>query len=69
MTADKDFPMPFLMSPEAAARRVADGMASSGFEIAFPRRLVWLSKLTRVLPYALYFPLLTRAMAQGRRER
>ena len=69
MTADKDFPMPFLMSGDEAARRIVDGMASGGFEIAFPKRLVWISKFTRILPYALYFPMLIRAMAQSRRKR
>jgi short-subunit dehydrogenase len=69
MTADHDFPMPFLMSAEEAARRIADGMTSGGFEIAFPRRLVWASKFARILPYALYFPLLARAMVGDRRKR
>ena len=69
MTADHDFPMPFLMSAEEAARRIADGMTSGGFEIAFPRRLVWASKFARILPYALYFPLLARAVVRDRRKR
>jgi NAD(P)-dependent dehydrogenase (short-subunit alcohol dehydrogenase family) len=68
MTAGKSFPMPFLMSADKAARRIVDGMAKAGFEIAFPRRLVWISKITRLLPYALYFRLLTRAMARDRRK-
>jgi NAD(P)-dependent dehydrogenase (short-subunit alcohol dehydrogenase family) len=68
MTADKNFPMPFLMSGEEAARRIADGLASGGFEIAFPRRLVWISKFARILPYPLYFQVLTRAMARERRK-
>jgi NAD(P)-dependent dehydrogenase (short-subunit alcohol dehydrogenase family) len=69
LTADKNFPMPFLMGAEEAARRIADGMAKGGFEIAFPRRLAWISKLTRSLPYSLYFRLLTRVVGRGRRER
>ena len=69
MTANQNFPMPFLMSTEEAARRIVDGMATGGFEIAFPRRLAWLSKFTRLLPYAFYFPTIVRAMAQGRRKR
>lgn len=68
MTADKSFPMPFLMSSDEAARRIADGLASGGFEIAFPKRLVWISKFTRLLPYPLYFRVLRRAMARDGRE-
>ena len=68
MTADQNFPMPFLMSADEAARRIADGMAAGGFEIAFPRRLAWLSKFTRLLPYALYFQVLARAMTRDARK-
>lgn len=57
LTAKNDCPMPFLMEPEAAARRIADGLESGGFEIAFPRRLAWPMKLLRCLRYRLYFAL------------
>jgi NAD(P)-dependent dehydrogenase (short-subunit alcohol dehydrogenase family) len=57
MTDRNDFPMPFLLEPEEAARRIARGLASSRFEIAFPRRLALLLKLANLLPYRLYFPL------------
>ena len=42
--------VPTLMSPEDAARRIFRGIRHGGFEIAFPRRLVWLLKLARLLP-------------------
>lgn len=58
MTEGNGFSMPFLMPVEAAARRVADGLAGGGFEITFPRRLAWLLKLARILPYPLYFALM-----------
>ena len=54
------FAMPFLMTPEQAARRIVDKLEGGGFEIAFPRRFVWLLKLLRCLPYRLYFALITR---------
>jgi NAD(P)-dependent dehydrogenase (short-subunit alcohol dehydrogenase family) len=56
LTAANDFPMPFLMETDAAARRIVDGLTRcKRFEIAFPRRLVWPMKLIRLLPYPLFF--------------
>lgn len=60
LTDRNDFPMPFLMPVEAAAKRIADGLARGRFEIAFPRRFAAILKLMRILPYALYFPLVGR---------
>lgn len=60
LTDKNRFAMPFLMEPEDAARRLADGLSSRRFEITFPRRFTWLLKLLRILPYALYFPLTAR---------
>ncbi len=57
LTRKNSFPMPFLMTPEAAAVRVADGLARSRFEIAFPRRLAWPMKALNLLPYDLYIRL------------
>jgi len=61
LTAKNRFPMPFLMEPDAAARRIVDGMARTAFEITFPRRFTWGLKLLRCLPYGLYFRLVGRA--------
>ncbi|WDR03051.1 hypothetical protein PSQ19_02260 [Devosia algicola] len=56
LTAKNDFPMPFLMETEDAAKRIVDGLCRSDrFEIAFPRRMVWLMKFIRWLPYPLFF--------------
>jgi NAD(P)-dependent dehydrogenase (short-subunit alcohol dehydrogenase family) len=55
MTAANSFAMPFLMRVGDAATRIADGFAGGGFEITFPRRLAWLLKAARILPYPLYF--------------
>lgn len=56
LTDKNDFPMPFLMETEDAAQRIVDGLTGSDrFEIAFPRRMVWLMKTIRFLPYPLFF--------------
>jgi NAD(P)-dependent dehydrogenase (short-subunit alcohol dehydrogenase family) len=60
LTRKNDFPMPFLMSMEEAARRVVDGFGTTRFELIFPRRLAFLLKLARMLPYGLYFALVAR---------
>jgi short-subunit dehydrogenase len=61
LTAQNDFAMPALMTPEAAAVAAVDGFAAGKFEIHFPRRFTRVLKLLRLLPYRLYFPLIHRA--------
>ncbi len=67
LTRKNDFPMPFLMSMDDAARRVVDGFERGGFEITFPRRLAFILKLMRALPYAWYFPLVARQTGWNKR--
>ncbi len=61
LTEKNDFEMPFLMEPADAAREIRKGLASDGFEIAFPSPFVRRMKLLRLLPYKWYFAL-TRKM-------
>jgi short-subunit dehydrogenase len=62
MTAHNDFfEMPFLMTPDEAAKVICGGFKRGGFEITFPRRLAWTFKAARLLPYPLYLPLMKRA--------
>ncbi len=61
MVAGNRFPMPFLMSPDEAARRITRGLEGRAFEIAFPRRLVWPMKAIRCLPASLRVRLLALA--------
>ncbi len=61
LTAKNDFPMPTIISEDEAARRTVDGLASSRFEITYPRRLAWTLKFLNILPYWLYFPIVARA--------
>lgn len=67
LTDKNAFRMPLLMQPDAAARRIADGLERSRFEIAFPRRLAWIMKLLRCLPYGLYFSVAARLLGDQRR--
>ncbi len=60
MTARNDFEMPFLMTPEDAARRTLAGLKKGQFEIAYPRRFALMLKALRLLPYPLYFRLIDR---------
>jgi short-subunit dehydrogenase len=60
MTAGNDFPMPFIMQPAEAARRTILGLAKGKFEIAYPTRFVAILKIMRILPYRLYFWIVTK---------
>jgi NAD(P)-dependent dehydrogenase (short-subunit alcohol dehydrogenase family) len=60
LTRKNRFAMPFLMSAEQAAARIVTKLDAGSFEIAFPRRMVWLMKLLRCLPYGVYFALVKR---------
>lgn len=62
LTDQNDFPMPFLISAERAARIIADGMQRKGFEIAFPLPFALGMKLLRALPYPLLWPLTRRML-------
>lgn len=55
LTDLNDFPMPGLMEPEAAAKRIIGGLDGKAFEIAFPRRLIWPLRLLNLLPRPLAF--------------
>ena len=62
LTDRNDFPMPFLISAEEAAAKIAEGIASGAFEIRFPRRMAWLMAFLTHLPYAAWFGLARRML-------
>lgn len=61
LTKKNDFPMPFLITEEQAANHMMRGLQSSRFEIAFPWKMVFISKLLSRLPDSLRFAI-TRKM-------
>lgn len=60
LTAQNQFTMPALISPEQAARAMLKGWAKGQFDIHFPKRFTLWLKLLRLLPYRLYFPLVRK---------
>jgi NAD(P)-dependent dehydrogenase (short-subunit alcohol dehydrogenase family) len=55
LTAQNDFHMPALITPEVAAAEILKGLARGDFEMHFPKRFtLWLKGL-RHLPYGAYF--------------
>jgi NAD(P)-dependent dehydrogenase (short-subunit alcohol dehydrogenase family) len=55
LTAQNDFAMPALISPETAADEILKGWAAGRFEIHFPKRFTWWMKALRHLGDGLYF--------------
>jgi short-subunit dehydrogenase len=60
LTAQNDFAMPALITPDEAASEILRGFATDAFEIHFPKHFTRLLKLLRLLPHRLYFPLIRR---------
>lgn len=58
LTDKNNFHMPALIEPEVAADKIIQGLLSDKFEIAFPKRLVYVLKFLRMLPYSWYFTLI-----------
>ena len=62
LTAQNDFHMPALITPETAANAIVQGWAAGEFEIHFPKRFTRFLKALRALPDALYFGAMRRAV-------
>lgn len=54
MTRANDFPMPFLISSEEAARVIAERLPRRPLTLAFPRRLHWTLRLAQLFPVLWY---------------
>ena len=53
LTAQNDFKMPALLTPEQAALALVDGLEQGGYEISFPKRFTWPLSIVKRLPNAL----------------
>jgi short-subunit dehydrogenase len=60
MTSVNDFPMPFIIKADDAARRIVRGLEKQRFEIAFPWPLVAMLKTLRMMPNGLYLRIASR---------
>ena len=60
LTAQNNFQMPALISPDQAASAMLKGWAQGEFDIHFPKRFTLWLKLLRLLPYRWYFSLVRR---------
>jgi NAD(P)-dependent dehydrogenase (short-subunit alcohol dehydrogenase family) len=64
MTAQNDFKMPALLTPEQASAAILKGYAAGRFDIHFPKRFTLLVKAMRWLPARLYFWLVRQGTGQ-----
>lgn len=60
LTAQNQFTMPALITPDQAALAMIDGWRRGEFDIHYPKRFTRWMKLLRLLPYRAYFPAVRR---------
>lgn len=61
MTQGNDFPMPFIVEADEAARAVCDGLERERNEIVFPKRMAVVMKAARLVPVSLWPRLWSRS--------
>jgi len=57
LTEKNDFNMPFIMSPEDAAREVFEHMNTDNFKKSFPMMFSWVFRLSQFMPDWMYYRL------------
>ena len=61
MSDKNKFKMPFIKSAEYAANKIYNGLIkSNAFEITFPKELTLIMKVFKILPYRIYFYLISK---------
>lgn len=61
LTEQNEFPMPFMVEPDEAAKAICDGLESGRMEIVFPLPMAILMKAARLLPVRIWATLMGRA--------
>ena len=61
LTDKNDFPMPFRISADDAAKRIVKGLNSNKFDIHFPKRFTFILKAIACLPDSLRFRLIGKS--------
>ncbi|MDI7862626.1 SDR family NAD(P)-dependent oxidoreductase [Rhizobiaceae bacterium n13] len=64
LTRMNDFPMPFMISAEAAADHIARGLRAGKFEIAFPWKMALAMKMLSALPARIRFAITRRMLRE-----
>jgi len=68
MTDKNKFKMPFIKSADFAANKIYNGLVkSNNFEITFPKELTLIMKIFKILPYKIYFYLLSKSTGMQKR--
>lgn len=62
LTDKNTFSMPDLITPEQAADCIVSELSRSTFDIHFPKKISFALKICRLIPYRLYFYLMTKFM-------
>jgi NADP-dependent 3-hydroxy acid dehydrogenase YdfG len=60
LTKQNEFKMPALITTEQAALEILRGLEKGQFEIAFPKRFTNWLRLLRLMPYGIYFRIVSR---------
>ena len=67
---DLEFPKPFMVTSEVAAKRIVSGLKKDRFEITFPKRFTYLLKfINNFLPKDTYLKLIRRQTGWDKRAR
>ena len=64
LTANNDFPMPFMIDADTSGRAICDGLERDRTEIVFPVRMAILMKAARLVPVHLWSALWGRTSAR-----
>lgn len=65
MTKTNPFPMPFIMTVEAASRRIVAGLERRRFDISFPFPMVRMLRGAQKLPYSVFFWIIRNVVMRG----